>query len=128
MSNTDLFDPSDVPVARGRRDPELQSRLEAEDMMPDPGDPDQSWASLAPGDSVIAKVSISAPTALGEAWFTYGATTHLFDGESEDEAFSRLSDVVNTRVIDLASEATGRVNDLVAERRAAERTHRITPR
>lgn len=126
--SSDFFDPNDIPVVRGRRDPELASRLEAETIADDPGEAEQSWMGLMEGDSIIAKVSLSAPTALGEAWFTYGSTTHVMPGESEQDAFERLADVVNTRVIDLASDSIERVNQRAAEQREIERTRRIIPR
>lgn len=136
MSNSDPFNPitnnpQAAPVARGRRDPELRSQLEAEtdsDQLLEPGDADQAFYGLVPGDAVVAKVSIAGQTAMGEAWFTYGGTTHLLEGESEEEAFLRLADVVNTRVIDLARDATTRVNGLVEEQRAELRSSRIQPR
>lgn len=122
------FDPiGEIPVARGHRDPSIAAELEAENLV-DPHGPDQSFIGLSTGDRLVAKVSLEIPTELGDAWFTYGAETSVIDGESEVDAFNRLADVVNTRVLDLAVDATNRAAELAAQQRAAARTHRITPR
>lgn len=118
---------ADLPNRRGVRDPELQSRLAADDMLADPGDED-SHDVLEAGDRCIAKVSLCIPTQYGEAWFTYGAETKVFDGELEEEAFGRLATVVNSRVLDLANDALVKVNEFQTQQVEAATHRRITPR
>jgi hypothetical protein len=104
------FDDSVAPVARGRRDPELAFALEAENGLGDAGEDNEvEVIGLLPGDGIIAKVTISHKTDVGDGWFTYGVQTRVHETENEEEAFMRVADVVNTRVIDLASDMLDRI-------------------
>lgn len=130
MTPPEGFDPSDPPVARGRRNSELAARLlEEDDTFADAGSSGEANDYvLLPGDTLMAKVTLTGSTELGEAWFTFGAQTRLLDGESEEDAFTRLASVTNTRVLDLAADASERVTALIAEQREEQRHRRIVPR
>jgi len=103
------FDHSEPPVARGRRSPELALELEAEQMRDAGEDPEVDIVGLYPGDSILAKVTLAGQTPIGDGWFTYGVQSRVDPNESELEAFSRVMDVVNTRVMDLADDAIERL-------------------
>ena len=116
----------DAPVARGRRDPELAHALEAEYDSDAGEDSEVDIVGLLPGDGIIAKVTLAGQTPVGDAWFTYGVQSRVSDQESEEGAFNRVMDVVNTRVIDLANDAIARV-EAVPPAQPKPRG-RITPR
>ena len=121
------FDPSDAPVARGRRDPELAHALEAEGFEDAGQDVEVDIVGLLPGDGIIAKVTLAGQTPLGDAWFTYGVQSRVADSESEEDAFVRVMDVVNTRVMNLGQDAIERIESIQAEAPPKPRG-RITPR
>lgn len=93
---------------------------------------DTEFFGLAPGDTVMAKVTFSANTDVGEAWYTYGTQTRVLDTESEEDTFNRVAEVVNTRVLALADDLIIRMAEALEnqQREAVERarTHRIVPR
>ena len=110
MSNYD----DQVPVTRGRRDPNLATMLDAERALVQ----DESSGDVAddgveflllPGDMIMGKTTLGYKTAVGDAWSTFGAQTHLLEGEDIDDGFERLSTVVNASVIELAKDAQQRV-------------------
>lgn len=115
MSNYD----ADVPVARGRRDPHIASMLDAEEaeLMEDETSGDVGNEapeySLLPGDMIMGKTTLAYKTQLGDAWSTFGAQTHLMQGEGIDEAFDRLAVIVNSGAIAISEDANDRVNEIV---------------
>lgn len=124
------YDPN-IPTRRGRRDPELQAQLDAEGTMlgddqnmvgEDQGEaPGVADYALMPGDVVMAKTTLAYPTATGDAWSTFGAQTHVMQGETVDDTFERLSVIVNSGVIELSKDAVDRVAE-------EAQPQRITPR
>ena len=105
------YNNTDAPVARGRRDPELAFALEAE-TEPIEGELQEEYTEyigLFEGDTIKAKTSIEGKTPAGDAWWSYGAKTTIQKNESEEGAFIRLSDVVNTRVLDHANDTLARI-------------------
>ena len=131
---TEGFDPSNAPTARGRRDPRIEAAmLEDDDPMAGAGEPaDTEFFGLAPGDTVMAKVTFSANTDVGEAWYTYGTQTRVLENESEEDTFNRVAEVVNTRVLSLADDLVTRMSEALEARQQEERerarTNRIVPR
>lgn len=116
------FDPP--PFTRGRRDPTLAERMlndQAEGDLDDYGEAAEvSYVGLAPGDIIIAKVAISGPTPEGlESWFTYGVQSHVTPEENEAMAADRVSTIVNQRVLDLADDMFERLQERLAQKRAA---------
>ena len=124
---TEGFDTSDAPVARGRRDPELAHALEAEELADAGEDGETDFVGLLPGDGIIAKVTLAGQTPIGDAWFTYGVQSRVADAESEEEAFFRVMDVVNTRVMQMGQDAIERI-ETVQEQAPPKPRGRITPR
>lgn len=110
---------------RGRRDPELQHMMDAEDLVEDHENQDMTEYALVSGDIILAKVTLAGPTELGDGWYTYGVQSRVQDGESEVQAFERIAAITNNRVIDLATDAYERVSDLVEAQRQATRQRRI---
>ena len=97
--------PDQEPPRRGRRDLELQTALEAEE----DNDLDQTGKGvdvLRHGDTIMARVSMEHPTAMGSAWFSWGATTSINPDETEEEASYRLMQVVTSRNYELIDEVT----------------------
>ena len=126
------FDPSDAPTTRGRRRPEIaEAMLQDDNQLADAGQDasDMRYVGLAPGDTVVAKVSWSADTATGEAWYTFGATSTVLENETADGAAERLAEVVNTNALALADDFAVRQGEAIesmAERQREEmRGHRI---
>jgi hypothetical protein len=120
----------DAPVARGRRDPELEIALQAEQDLNDAGeDTEQDIVGLLPGDGIIAKVTLAVQTPMGDGWYTYGIQTRVADGESEEDTFIRTMDVVNNRVLNLAQDGFNKIETLQADLAEAPKPRgRITPR
>lgn len=111
------FDPADAPVARGRRDPNLQIALQNDAMLVDAGEsePEQTFIGLATGDVVMAKVTHAVTrTDGGDSWYSYGVQTHILDGENEEDAYMRVATIVNERVLDLGDDADNRIAELMA--------------
>lgn len=105
--------PTPGPARRGRRDPELEQALVAEEefFLGDNGDTDAENTDLLlmPGDVIAAKVTHTIEFDGQPSWFTYGIQTHVQAGEDEEEAFIRAASIVNNRVLDLAFDAQERV-------------------
>lgn len=116
------FDPSDAPVRRGRRDPELAMQLEAENQLGDPdgGDTDeQAFIGLAPGDIVMAKVTHAfTRNDGGDSWFSYGVQSRVLDHETEEDTYLRVATVANQRVLDLADDSEERIADMIEAHRS----------
>lgn len=70
---------------------------------------------LLPGDTIMAKVVHAVQIEGEDSWFTYGATSRLLPGETEEDAYYRLSATVNGRVLDLVTDSV----DLMHNRREA---------
>lgn len=124
------FDPADVPVERGQRDPRL-SRL----MLNDPSLDDDAtqpsdetgatvYEGLGQGAQIVVKQTIEYATPDGgRAWSTFGATDHVLDGESGDAAFGRLAPWVIDRAFEIATETHDRIAaELEQQRELARRT------
>lgn len=122
------FDPSDAPVARGRRDPELMRALEQEDLLGDAGEGEnaaQTFIGLAPGDVVMAKVTHAVTRRDGgDSWFSYGVQSRVLDHETEEDAYMRVASVVNTRVLDLGDDAEQRIDEIIAANNERARIQR----
>jgi hypothetical protein len=117
----------DVPTRRGRRDPELAAMLDAGRLEQDDQDveaPSEVEYSLMPGDSVMAKTTLAYRTPMGDAWSTFGAQTHVMQGEDDEDAFERVAGIVNAGVIALGTDAVERVTEIQSN----QPTTRITPR
>jgi hypothetical protein len=121
------FNPSNIPTARGRRDPQIQAALlEDDDPMADANEPsDVSYYGLVPGDTVMAKTTFASNTRYGDVWHTYGAQSRVLDGEPEENAFARVAEVVNTRVLDLAGDFVDRIEERAQAAQEEARTNRI---
>jgi hypothetical protein len=119
----------DIPTRRGRRDPELAAMLDADNLVDEPHEaqsaPLDTDYQLYPGDVIMGKTTLAYRTPMGDAWSTFGAQTHVMQGEDVDGAFERLSAIVNSGVIELGKDAVDRVNEVQAELNGPQR---ITPR
>lgn len=129
-------------ATRGRRNTALVRRMNAAPTVAreaevDPDDEGIAEAFLEPGEVSpherpalsprgIVHAMVTVPITFGDdpdaAWFKYGATDVVQEGETEAEAYSRVATVVNTRVIDLAEDYEERMTRRLEERRAALRT------
>lgn len=97
-------------------------RLEQDDQ--DVEAPSEVEYSLMPGDSVMAKTTLAYRTPMGDAWSTFGAQTHVMQGEDDEDAFERVAGIVNAGVIALGTDAVERVTEIQSN----QPTTRITPR
>lgn len=117
-------------AARGRRQPELATMLDAEHMLDDeqegPSEPEQYV--LLDGDAIMSKITLATQTAFGDAWVTFGVQTRVIAGESEADAFDRLATITTNRVIDETNAVESAVAEESARRSEALRSHRITTR
>lgn len=122
------YDPQ-IPTRRGRRDPELAAMIDADNIMGEDqegGSPEHGGDyQLLPGDVIMAKTTLAYRTPMGDAWSTFGAQTHVMEGEDVDDAFDRVAAIVNSGVIELGKDAVDRVNEVQAN---LAQTQRITPR
>lgn len=131
-----------MPAQRGRRDPEVARRIRenrpAQDAPPasialpevpmaEPIDPEElndsgEWNEdlpmLFPGDVVMAKVVHTVEIEGLESWFTYGIQSRVQPDESEEDAFTRVCTVANSRVLDLVTDAEYRIAEETERRRA----------
>lgn len=131
-----------MTATRGRRqimrtDEPALARIEDDDeMLIDMEDAESRPTMLIDGDTIMAKVTHSVSINGQDSWFTYGSTTRLLPGEAEEEAYYRLSAVVNGRVLDLVSdhinELDARQEDIETQlrdqRKERARRNKITPR
>jgi hypothetical protein len=67
---------------------------------------------LYAGDRVMGKVVHTVQFDGVDSWFTYGVETRVQEGESELDAYIRVSEVCNTRSLDLAADAEEHINAL----------------
>jgi hypothetical protein len=110
------FDPSDAPVRRGRRDPELALQLEAG--IGDAQEDEEEYA-LSVGDEMVYKITEEQvnPISNKDRWVTYGAKTTVRRGEDEPTAFTRLVTIVHGRMIEATEYADQLAEEAEAERR-----------
>lgn len=109
------FDPSDAPVRRGRRDPELALQLEA-----GIGDAQEAEEyGLSSGDELVYKITEESvnPITNKDRWVTYGAKTTVRRDEDEPTAFTRLVTVVHGRMIEAVEYADQLAHEQEEERR-----------
>jgi hypothetical protein len=108
---TEGFVPEEVPVRRGRRNPELRAAIEAgmvdEDMTREANEPEQAeavwhYTGLMEGDMMAASISTQIRIGDDEAWVRVAAQTTVQPGEDSEDTFVRLGDEVNDKVIRLA--------------------------
>lgn len=117
------FDPDrEIPVRRGRRDPDMAIALGLDDNADHTEQDDLPM--LSTGDVVSAKVTLQVQIGKNDAWFTYEVKTRVMPGESEEEVSERVKLITNTRVLENADDAEARINDREHERRTAH----IVPR
>lgn len=115
---------------RGRRSRELEQVLSEEIGVEDNEDMDRDRGIdiLNTGDSVMCRISLEHPTAAGQGWFSWGATTTVRPGESEEDAAERLYEAVTTRAYELIDGVTDTVEEAVEQTKSDRRTRRITTR
>lgn len=75
---------------------------------PGPEDP----VYLYEGDVVTGKVVHTVQFDGVDSWFTYGVATRVQPGETEVDTYVRVSEVCNTRSLDLAADAEEHINML----------------
>lgn len=127
-------------VGRRPQDEQPDDADFGEQLVPDPDelvDPSEGGAGdlynpddpllLLPGDIIYGKVTHAIRFDEDPSYFTYGVATRVQDGELEEEAFDRVSTIVNERSLDLAYAAEEPVGELV-ERVEAKRRERINSR
>lgn len=120
------FDPSDAPVRRGRRDPELALQLSAGLEAADEGhDEPQGEFGLVVGDELVFKFTAESadPVTGKDRWVTYGMKTSIQPGEEEPDAFRRIVETTFARY----DEAIGYADALSEQREAERRARPITP-
>jgi len=85
---------------------------------------------LLEGDVIIAKVTHAVRFDEDASFFSYGTIARVQEGEEEEDAFDRISTIVNTRSLDLAYAAEDHVNDLLdrVEKRRRERADKTSGR
>lgn len=115
-------------AARGRRNPELRSQLEAETMLDDEteGVYEPEEYQLLDGDALMSKITLATTTSLGDAWVTFGVQTRVMQGETEEQAFTRLATITTTRAIDETRALEAAVHEEVQARSESLRTQRIS--
>lgn len=120
----------DEGAPRGRRSPEIQSQLDADLSLDDEQDgiSDPEEYQLLDGDSLMSKITLATNTGLGDAWVTFGVQTRVMQGESEEQAFTRLATITTSRVIDETRAVESAVAEELAIRQEQLRSTRITPR
>ena len=108
---------------RGRRSTEIEVALEAEE---DDYTPTETGMTLLnEGDSVMCRMTLAHETAAGDGWFSWGVTTTLRPGETEEEAAYRVMSAATSRTYELIDEVTDTVEKAVQEQREARRSRRI---
>lgn len=70
------------------------------------------YPMLLPGDTIEAKVHHTVMFDGDQSNFTYGITTVVQEGEAEEEAYERVSQIVNGRSLALAVDAAEAVTGL----------------
>lgn len=133
--------PNPGPARRGRRDPQIAEAIQQiphdEGLMQEAGDAQpEGMVGLFADDIVVAKVVHTVQFDGQDSWFTYGLSTRVQPGETEEEVYDRVSEIVNTRVLYMAAEAEDMINEMRdgVYSRSQERlndqrrTRRIVPR
>ena len=120
----------DPGALRGRRDPELQGLLDAEQLMDDESDGvnDPEEYVLLDGDSLMSKITLETETAMGNAWVTFGVQTRVMQGETEEHAFNRLATITNSRAVHQLQAVDETMAEVARERAEELRQTRINPR
>lgn len=116
------FDPSDAPVRRGRRDPELALALSAGiDTGDEQGGDEGGEFGLMVGDELVYKMTEEVPNPITgkDRWFTYGIKTTVKGNETEEMAFTRIVTLVNGRLGESIEYADAVAAEAEAERRKA---------
>lgn len=83
---------------------------------------------LNDGDSVMCRISMAHPTALGDAWFSWGATTTVRPGEDGEEVADRLYEEVTSHVYELIDGVTETAEAVVEQKKEAARESRRSRR
>jgi hypothetical protein len=115
------FDPSEAPVRRGRRDPELALQLQAG--LDDTNTPDEPAGEygLAVGDEMVYKMTLETPDPISgkDRWFTYGVKSSVLPGEVEVDAFRRVVTLTTERLGEAIDYADAAAYEAEQERRRA---------
>lgn len=101
------------PARRGRRDPELAEQLAQLPLDPndlrDEGDDDSQPQFVFDGDIITAKITHEVEIVpKHSSFFSYGMTTRVQPGETEEDVFVRVANTVHERVgllVEAAEEA-----------------------
>lgn len=112
--------PEEAP-RRGRRDPQLESMLEAE---VDEYSHESSSDLISEGDRVLCRVTMEHPTAVGSGWFTYGISTEVRPGEEEQDVADRIYAATTERLYGLIEGVTTTVEEAAQEQREQRRSRR----
>lgn len=119
-----------VPARRGRRDPELEAILDAEEGGPD--FENEAADVFVDGDRLTCKVTLQHPTEVGDGWFTFGRSTSVAPGSDVEEVAAGLREAVAMETYLLIDQITGQVAEAVQEQqevqRASKRSNRIQPK
>ncbi len=122
--------PQPGPARRGRKDPDLASRLmldEDTELMQDAGEPEsQEIALLDAGDLVMARYSKEHKFSTDgtEAWFGLGVVTRRRDDEEAEETFLRAATFVHDGVNVLIEQAEDAAHQAAEARRTRPIQHR----
>ena len=123
MTQREGFDPNrDIPVRRGRRDPEMAMAMGLEPQngnYEQPAEPEPEFEMVSTDDVLFAKSSICLPVAGHESWSTYGAYIKVRPGETEEDANNRLVVDVNVRLLEAHEDLEARVLEMEEARRNA---------
>jgi hypothetical protein len=122
------FSPDEVPVRRGRRNPQIEAAMLADDdPSADAGTPaDQSYIGLSAGDTVFGKITRANRNQVGETWTTFGAQAQVLEGETFPDTFARIADVIIEGVGALEEANTEAQHAQLADQRE-EALHRRIP-
>lgn len=121
------FNPEEA-ATRGRRDPELASLLDAEQLGDDEteGVHEPEEYLLLDGDALMSKITLGPDVTGYDAWVTFGAQTRVMKGEKEEQAFDRLASLTVNRVIDESRALEAAILEERAIRAEEMRQHRIS--
>jgi hypothetical protein len=127
---TEGFNPDEVPVRRGRRDPQLAAAmLDDDDQLADAGTPnDQTYIGLSAGDTVFGKITRAGRNTAGEVWTTFGAQAQVLEGETFPDTFARVAEVIVDGVSALEANNNEAQAAQLADQREEARTRRIPQR
>lgn len=119
-------DPGHGPSRRGRKDPELAAELALDpDSLTDPDDQQPEELLVFDGDIVTCKITREVEIVPKHSdFYSYGVTTRVQPGETEEDVFVRAANTVWERVNQLVEVAESAYERELEERR----TRPITPR